>query len=66
MCLVRFIAAASVLSFPWPSAAQDWIEYISLTDRFSMNLPGEPEIREISYAIPTVGNLSAIADPVRR
>jgi hypothetical protein len=31
------------------ASAQGWIEYVSLADRFSINLPGEPEIEELTY-----------------
>lgn len=37
---------------PWTaqsSFAQGWTTYRNLEDRFSVNLPGEPEVREITY-----------------
>jgi hypothetical protein len=37
------------LSLPLPSFGQGWIEYVSMTDRFGMYVPGEPEVRDIAY-----------------
>jgi len=33
-----------------PAFAQSWFEYSSETDRFSVNFPSEPDIREFSYS----------------
>ena len=33
-----------------PSFAQDWMEYASRQDFFSVNFPGQPAIRSITYA----------------
>ena len=49
MSRVRLILATSMLSLPLPSFGQGWIEYVSMTDRFGMYVPGEPEVRDIAY-----------------
>jgi hypothetical protein len=32
-----------------PAAAQGWVEYTSQQDRFIVNFPGQPAVREIPY-----------------
>lgn len=50
MRLIPLIAAAlSLIVFASPSFAQEWIEYESRADSFSVNVPGEPRVRDISY-----------------
>ncbi len=49
MSRARLVLAASLLSLPLPSFGQGWIEYVSMTDRFGMYVPGEPEVRDIAY-----------------
>ena len=49
MSRVRLILATSMLSLPLPSFGQGWIQYVSMTDRFGMYVPGEPEVRDIAY-----------------
>jgi hypothetical protein len=44
---IPLIAAALSLTFAAPSFA--WIEYASQADHFSVNFPGEPDVREIEY-----------------
>jgi hypothetical protein len=40
----------TVIAFGCASAnAQDWTKYVNLDDRFIVNFPGEPEIREFIY-----------------
>jgi hypothetical protein len=48
---MRLIAlvAAFVLSLAGPSLAQEWIEYVSRADLFTVNFPAEPTVREITY-----------------
>src|SRR6185295_13621528 len=49
---VRFIIlglAAVALLAPRPVAAQDWIEYASKDDLFSVNFPQEPKIEKLEY-----------------
>ncbi len=38
-----------LLLIPVPSFAQDWIEYSNQQDFFSVNLPGQPKIKDITY-----------------
>lgn len=48
MRLIQLVAAF-VLCASGPSFAQEWIEYISRTDLFTVNFPGEPTVRDIAY-----------------
>ena len=50
MHLAKLILAASALLLSSPSVGQGWIEYVSIADRFTMYVPGEPDVRDISYA----------------
>lgn len=49
MRLIRITAAVCLLSLPAPSFAQEWIEYVNRAERFSVNLPGQPTVRETPY-----------------
>jgi hypothetical protein len=50
MRLIRLVPAAFFLFVAAPAFAQgEWIEYISPHDSFSVNFPGQPEVREIAY-----------------
>ena len=42
-------AAALVLSISTPSFGQEWIEYASRADFFSVNFPGQPKVQDITY-----------------
>ena len=50
MRLHRVILVLIVLCNSSPAFAQGWTTFVSMEDRFSVNLPGEPEVREITYA----------------
>jgi hypothetical protein len=45
--VLAFLTLALCLSVP--AFAQGWIEYTSRVDRFSVNFPGEPSVRDIMY-----------------
>ncbi len=49
MRLSGLIPAAIVLFISQPAFGQSWITHVSLEDRFSVNLPGEPQVRDITY-----------------
>jgi hypothetical protein len=49
MRLVRLIPVVLILCMVVPLHAQTWATYTSLEDRFSVNLPGDPEIEGISF-----------------
>ncbi len=49
MRLSPVIAATLSLFISCPSFAQGWIEYASQEDFFTVNLPGEPEVQDITY-----------------
>ena len=46
---IALAVAALVLLGSGPSLAQDWIEYASRADLFTVNFPGQPNVREITY-----------------
>lgn len=50
MRLDRVTLVLIVLCISSPAFAQGWTTFVSMEDRFSVNLPGEPEVREITYA----------------
>ena len=49
MRVIPFVLAAFTLLVPWPAAAQDWIEFSSQEDFFSVNFPGQPRVESITY-----------------
>jgi hypothetical protein len=57
MRLIPLVAAAFVLIVSGPSFAQEWIEYTSRADRFSVNFSGEPTVRDITWAREFPGTL---------
>ncbi len=42
--------AVILLFLSTPASAQGWIEFIDKTQFFGVNLPGQPEVRDITYA----------------
>lgn len=49
MRLIQLIPAAFILFLSGPAFTQGWIEYASRADRFSVNFPGQPTVRDIRY-----------------
>jgi hypothetical protein len=50
MRLSPLVPAALILLMSGPSlVAQDWIEYASRADFFTVNFPGQPTVRDITY-----------------
>ncbi len=49
MRLLPLVSAAFVLSMSGPAFAQDWIQYASQADFFTVNFPSEPDVRDITY-----------------
>ena len=45
----HFVAAALFLSLSAPASAQEWIEYVSKEDRFTVNFPGQPRVTQTTY-----------------
>lgn len=43
------ISAACILWLASPAFAQEWTEYVSAQDGFSVNFPGEPRVEETTY-----------------
>jgi len=51
MRLIRLIplVPALILVLAGPSVAQEWIEYASRTDLFTINFPAQPTVRDITW-----------------
>ena len=49
MRLMSLVSAAFVLFASGPTFAQEWTEYASQEDLFTVNFPGEPAVRDITY-----------------
>jgi hypothetical protein len=49
MRLSALVPAALILSMPTAALAQDWTEFVSKQDYFSVSFPGQPAVREITY-----------------
>ena len=49
MRLMPLMTPALILCMSAPSVAQDWIEYTSRADFFSVNFPAAPKVRDITY-----------------
>jgi hypothetical protein len=49
MRLIPLVSAAILLLLPGPSFAQDWIEYGSRNDFFTVNFPGDPQVADTTY-----------------
>jgi hypothetical protein len=47
--IVLLIATALILFISGSSFAQGWIEYNNQPDFFSINFPGQPQVRDITY-----------------
>ena len=47
--MIRSIAALVVLLCPGAAAAQDWIEYTDRAERFMINFPGKPAVRDSTW-----------------
>jgi hypothetical protein len=49
MRLTYLIPAAFILCIASPGLAQEWTEFTSKGDRFTVNLPGEPRVQEMAW-----------------
>ena len=49
MRLISLVSAAFALLVSGPSFAQEWVEYVSRADLFTVNFPREPGVRDITY-----------------
>jgi hypothetical protein len=49
MQFIGLLSATFVLLSPDYSLGQSWFEYVNRTDRFSVNLPGEPQVQDFDY-----------------
>ena len=55
MRVVRMLAFVLAVFLPASAFAQEWIEYVDCAERFSVNFPGQPAIRDTTYQ-PQRGN----------
>jgi hypothetical protein len=49
MRLIPIIAATLCVFISGPCFAQGWVDFVSRTDLFAVNFPGEPKVEEIAY-----------------
>jgi hypothetical protein len=49
MPLIRLMLVAFVLSAPSAAMAQEWTDFMSTVDRFSITFPGQPSVQEIKW-----------------
>ena len=49
MRLIRLVPAALLLCISAPSFGQEWVEYVSRADSFTVNFPGQPQVRDITF-----------------
>jgi len=49
MSPIRLILAFAVLSITAAAHAQEWSDFTSKVDRFTVNLPGQPKVEEIKW-----------------
>jgi len=49
MRLIPLVLTAIILFFPGPSFAQEWKDYVSRADFFSISFRGEPQVQDITY-----------------
>ncbi len=50
MRLMPLVAVAYLTFASVPALAQEWIEYVSRDDLFTVNFPAEPDVQHITYA----------------
>lgn len=55
-----------LVGLPRPAAAQEWIEYTNRQDRFTVNLPAQPTMREFTYTSWLEAKLPARVYTVQR
>jgi hypothetical protein len=70
MRVISLVAAACVVLVSGSAFAQEWIEYVSRPDFFSVNFPAQPEVRDIKweteYGIILPGRTHVYADSRNR
>jgi hypothetical protein len=49
MRVIRFTIAVAAVLMAAPALAQDWMEFTSRMDRFTVNVPGQPKVQEIMW-----------------
>ncbi len=49
MRLIAIVSAALALLAAQPASAQDWAEFVSRTDGFRVNFPGQPAVSTTTF-----------------
>ena len=49
MRLIALASVASILLASGPASAQEWKEYVSRDDFFTVNFPRDPQVKDITY-----------------
>jgi len=49
MRFIQLVSACLLLGLSVPAHAQDWVEYINRDEGFTVNFPGQPQVREITW-----------------
>ena len=49
MRLHQLTVAAALLLVSTQAVAQEWVEYTNTQDRFTVNLPSQPTVRDFTY-----------------
>ena len=57
--VIRLIPAVLILCISLPSFGEDYIEFIDRAERFGVNFPGQPMVRDITYLSEQGSNLPA-------
>ena len=69
MRLIPLVPALALL-MSGPLAASEWIEYVSKADLFTINFPGQPAVRDITwrteYNLDLPGHVHAVEDGKNR
>jgi hypothetical protein len=67
---IRIVAVVAALLPPASSFAQEWTEYVDRTERFSVNFPAKPTVRETTYqpqrGAPLRARVFTVQDDSRR
>ena len=70
MRLIPLVPAALILCVSGPAFAQEWVEYASRADMFTVNFPGQPTVRDITYTteyrIPLTGHVHSVENGPNR
>ena len=49
LSLIRLALAAVIIGHSAPAVAQEWTDFVSADDRFSINFPGQPKVGTVTW-----------------